>query len=763
MTHVAPWITPQQRAAIAQELRCQQRAHPTKDHISHDIGLLWFWIATTSLDRAERRVAWCHVIANWTPLLESDTYWQTFAQQRQFVYGGPVAPDRWRDARQAVLQRVHDQLLEYDGKEHAQAPTLSILFEIEMRAYRALASFGGLSLGEVTFACGPLLAHNLGLIPDVALKARELYGLDPNRPALAELLTYFSELAPAALLVNDAPEEALIALTTATCAICNQPLVPTAPLRTAITPRVCGRMCAAFAERNPAYALIPNSDQLLRRAALLLTAEAIASLAEIALHEPTPDFARISAHWRDMLDAATAADQPDDQRGRVAELALRRSDALQYAEQPDTAIAMLETAYALVDDERLRTSLANLLMRRGRMTRKADRPIEALSDLQRALDLDKESEQIREQMLIALLDAFKIATTQAEQRQFLKNLNEVLAEGLRIHPQNKNWREFYEETYDRSEPGQPHEQDEELELHPTFVDDFEEAPLPYDQTQREIEIKVTQRLEILEQRYEQQAAGIYRLPSPRGSDLPHIDLEITRDVVSLSVVLQIEEEDIEQALTLLPDATRRLFCCKIALDADNEVVLMAQVPFEALGTRDLAQIIYDLQLFGTIPNAKLLQESSLNARIDLLRYDSYWYRKNTVSSADLYRPRRQARNTAHDLPLLCEKLGVPCKTESEGRFILMTSHNEELLEITAECKGKRAVRFGIRFELPQRSRRFRSIAAQLNNTLTVCNALASDHVIEFLYDLPNVDEKGLRQMITRMHECAARYSFDFVF
>jgi len=322
---------------------------------AHALAVLWLWWAD-HLDQAADvppgqdagpapSAAWERAVGYWCLLTNAEAFWRS---------GWAGEAEVASRVRERIPTEIRGRLIR--ARSAAQAAgrdeeanrleNLEVALETEVTAGRTMAAHIRTARGPV--AGGPLLLRRLGLLEGVTALVEKQASENPDDAELRALRAVLSPLAPvAALLDAEQPGRALDALG-------------------ALDPDVRGR---------------PDARHLSCRAHALLARQEMS----VGHHDDSFDA------WRAAFEAAPS-DEVADLRDAFVTAWQQAVNALPPARR-DEAIALLERAVAVVDDERLRQVLADRLLARSydafvaaqaRVTEKGPTP-HAVSALRKAL------------------------------------------------------------------------------------------------------------------------------------------------------------------------------------------------------------------------------------------------------------------------------------------------------------------------------------------------------------------------------------------
>jgi hypothetical protein len=354
-------LLPPRRFRTAEEWESSLKARFPDLGLVHSLAVLWYWSGAPNGESDEGargqepapRYVWERAIACWAMLVTSDDFWEPFALQiRQTLKTRVVETIR------AKLQDLEQPYR--DRGDHAAAQIyqdLELSLDTELNTARRLASAGLRSTGGI-MTCGPMMLDQMGILSVVRTQIQMVIDRAPENPALRTLRDALSPYASIAELIRKLdPKSALEAL---------------------------ARLPAAERESREVRGIVAEAHRVLakQQASLDRLDEALGSWAEAL--KAAPD-----------IEPLLRPDVESFCQARAA--ALQRSD-------PAQAIGLLERATSLVDSEKLRLTLAELLTQRGIDTindaqSKADQekkpaPLDAmergLRDLERAASLGSE-------------------------------------------------------------------------------------------------------------------------------------------------------------------------------------------------------------------------------------------------------------------------------------------------------------------------------------------------------------------------------------
>jgi tetratricopeptide (TPR) repeat protein len=330
------------RAVTAQSWEQGLKASFPDTGAAHSLSVLWYWWALAEEERLIQGGGagangnsggaapvfpvdqmWERAIAYWAMLITSADFWTGLAKLPADV-ASPV---------QAILvnrlnHKFHDLSQSYRSKGAMEAAAryqeLELALATEIRTAKQVMK-AGLNTRRGKLACGPLLLRRFGLLDTVKRQiARGLEGnpASKNLLALREALSDYSSVS--VLLENNKPQAALSALEA----------LPTAERESAEA--ICLRARALF-ELGKQQASLNQLDE-----ALCSWGEALETLRRTGGQAGTE--AKITAE--------------------VVSACCTRAAAMQRRRRDD-AMALLEKGLAVVADERIRLTLADLLTQRA--------------------------------------------------------------------------------------------------------------------------------------------------------------------------------------------------------------------------------------------------------------------------------------------------------------------------------------------------------------------------------------------------------------
>jgi tetratricopeptide (TPR) repeat protein len=307
----------------------------------------------------ERAMAW------WVAALADDAYWETWCLQQAAIYGlGPgqrLTREKLAQARERLRQGLVNEVAAAGSRVAApldagEAERLTLLFEIEWRAAKALAELGGLRPETgTTLTCGPLLLRLLGLEESLA-QAVGRFESQGQRATMVRRL--FSPLARAAVCLElGRPAEAW-------------------------------RQLEAFLQHGAGGGDEGNQRGPDAGEAARLAADIHLALARDPLRRPQPSFDSLLEHWRAAVDWARLGDclmETIQVIGDMASEGTRNAAANQ-----SQSIAWLDLAVELLGTlapARLTAELADQLVKRAVRSLEDGLQDASRADLERAFRL----------------------------------------------------------------------------------------------------------------------------------------------------------------------------------------------------------------------------------------------------------------------------------------------------------------------------------------------------------------------------------------
>jgi tetratricopeptide (TPR) repeat protein len=450
---------PLEESCLAHISRLEQRQlrDPADLVLAHDLGLAHYWLAK----RRGESEHWRGVIANWAMVLESDEYWQYWCAERSKVYGQAITREHMAQARDRITDKLAEELAAAAGAGSTEAALhLRAPFYLEARAVRLLRQSGSGGLPsparpDVRLYCGPLLARQLGMLPQV----REFFrhwtapGQDDrdsvqmilavirqhedrpgagSRIARQQLRVCFSRLGTALVyLEREMPQRALDVLGSLRCSACESEtgLQTRQPAVASQLPVRCRDDCVDFDRLNPSYASAPDGRGLFYRHAVELGAGAHLALAHQILRTEPADIGAFLQHIRSVLGLGQVVGIHELLRAEIVNAVLGWAEALGHDGRWDDAILLLESAGSFDVEARWKGKLASLLNARGVQSADEKRWREAVADLRRACELNPHSQLFYQNLENALRGSANMAYEAGDDRLAFDLLDEVVRLG----------------------------------------------------------------------------------------------------------------------------------------------------------------------------------------------------------------------------------------------------------------------------------------------------------------------------------------------
>lgn len=420
------------RQEAIQALSEAQRREPTNGTIAHALGLACYHTAQALAEQRhlqDTTQTWEHTIAAWVMLMHHEPFWEEWQTGIQTRYQADLSDQALDEARKQVRERLETLLSAGLGREAGTGNQVNQLLEYERLVQRELKAADLLSTLEgfllpgtdnERLVCGPLMIRFLGLErafgafvsqlsvrrerpddPVLSLLWRLLgrtgeAGVDERLPGPAQqkqLRYYFSQLGIAQALVElERPQEALAALTEAACPSCQAAVLRSRPARSTPEwfPLVCVETCPGFDSLNPGYAGTQSKGRDLWTDALELAIEVLLRLAQSCITASPMDMQAAADHWQEASRLSRELGAPEPTQRRIVETTLGRVQVLEQRRRFNEAIALLEAAEAVCDDQAAQDlvgRLAEVLADRAIMAGNATLPRwnDAVTDLRRAV------------------------------------------------------------------------------------------------------------------------------------------------------------------------------------------------------------------------------------------------------------------------------------------------------------------------------------------------------------------------------------------
>lgn len=423
--------------------RCQKET-PEDLIIAHDLGLAYYWQAKHAGTTPATIPHWKRVIANWSLILESNDYWESWKTQRADVYRTKITDDDTHYVR----NQLHDQLkieipgvVEDKGQTHLQAR-----YFLERRAIRLLKKTAGFQLATGPLYAGPLFVEQIDGLAVLAsffedlpvyladsLQTMLAYASPENRDvgdSARALRIAFSDLGIVDVHVGfgdvTSAHEYIAQLKCPFCA----PVIDDIPDQIAdyvLTP--CDPDCTWFAAVHPSYAAIPGGAELYFKDAVEMLGGSYILRASQSLRGT---YANVSG-FASNLTAFQACGwllRIDEQR-LIQQLVDFVEESLNYLESKDdfdSAIALLDAVQpALNVNGTLDAAKARLLNVRGVEAGNNERWEQAVNDLRAAYQLNP-LPRYQENLRIAL----RMYSNQASEQGWYALADELRDEAIKL-------------------------------------------------------------------------------------------------------------------------------------------------------------------------------------------------------------------------------------------------------------------------------------------------------------------------------------------
>jgi tetratricopeptide (TPR) repeat protein len=349
--------------------------------IAHSLAVLWYWWV---LHREGEQgpdggpwleEGWRRVIAYWAMLAGSEEFWSA-----QVAGGGELASS----VRAQVLERLRNNLNDLgqryrDNRDETgvdRCQRLELLLTTEVRTAKEAANVG-LRTAQGEFACGLLMLEQMGLLESVKQQLQAALEKSPTDKKLLALRNALSPYASiVALIDNNKPQAALDEIK--------------AKEKEEIT-----RLAHSFWEQRGGGG---SADGDWRRAEREFRdkpeGKELNSLRARALHCLAKQQASLDKleealnSWELALKCQPEAELKSNIVAEIVSHCQGRAAALQQR-QPEEAIALLEMGITLVDNEKLRLTLGEILAQRG---------ITAINEAQKQLEVSGEARTLLRQV-----------------------------------------------------------------------------------------------------------------------------------------------------------------------------------------------------------------------------------------------------------------------------------------------------------------------------------------------------------------------------
>ena len=455
-----------ERVALANELETHRHHTPTDLALAHELGSMYYVLATKMADESDIPCIagyWTKVISNWAPVLEDDTYWQTWVEERAQAYGVTISPENAQAARERLWHLLLADLHRFDGKAEDSLPyheSLAIQMRLETTALRLLTQFAVLSdVGAAGVPLyGPLLLRELGqeqplaqfiagqvqrhgmsssLLPmlrSLAGEAEEEELPEPDR--LGQLMLSYSQLGGALVYVQQQQSAAAVRfLRHVQCEACS-------PLSTRATSaegkraiEICHADCPRFACNNPGYSELPDGWNRLWADTIRLAIEVSILGARDLLREEEPDYPEACSLWESALDLAWYDELKKEVRQRITDSIWGEVASLKQAGKWQRATEVLEAAEDVIDTEngQLVGQRLKLLEHDAVSKAKEGDWVGAASALRTAHRLNPMSDRICDNLLLAMereADQLAAGGSHSAAREVLGEAERILKQRL---------------------------------------------------------------------------------------------------------------------------------------------------------------------------------------------------------------------------------------------------------------------------------------------------------------------------------------------
>ncbi len=459
-----------QREPAVEKWRARQREQPRSGAPAHALALYCLANACQAEIRQDFAAAiseWRRALAQFALALNDRNYWREWGRERGETYARAVLPNLVEELRQKIdadlSQRLSRRAEKFVDERRddlaAYYRQLALDFKIEMEAMQFLKTQGGLSLesgrkvwfGPLLLDWEPALGSALARYCADLFKEDAAASLSEGKPIESparRLRLYFSSLKYAAAWLDETsfrPENALEQLLHADCGECPKKACadPTCTRHQApaASVRLCCPTCPNFNQRNPAYAQLPNSSQVLRLDALCLAVQACLKLAALRIDqdEENDSLQIVLASWRKAWELAQKCGWEAETRQEIRAAALAGAAKMKDASRPNRAIALLDYLYQqeAFQDGAVTAKLAEYLTDRGLDHANQENYRDALKDMERAYGLTRPvTDQARDNYAAVLIwvanDA--IMDDRDEAQRLLDQADQLIQEGMRLRP-----------------------------------------------------------------------------------------------------------------------------------------------------------------------------------------------------------------------------------------------------------------------------------------------------------------------------------------
>lgn len=332
-------------AAAVRTLDAATRREPADHRLSHTLALILLEALRAESD-VPPNVTWERCVAAWGAILHDEEFWKYRLSEAEGRYGEPVPP-ALLSSLPGELQRHLESLLPPEEQDGRQTATALSLLQRETQAAQALAAAGGLPIAHDTgqrpsLVCGPLRLVELGMPDRLATLLTDNDDADRHRLSLL-----FSQLGFAqSRLAAGTVREAISAALDLRCPSCQnqKPQQPDAIRR----PTLCADECQEFGALNPAYAALQDGPARLSTDARALVMDGWLRLGRDALTAAEPDVRRGVDHLRTAIVLSMELGRYRETQQAVVAMALGRAEGLRRSRRLDDAVAVLETAHAMI-------------------------------------------------------------------------------------------------------------------------------------------------------------------------------------------------------------------------------------------------------------------------------------------------------------------------------------------------------------------------------------------------------------------------------
>lgn len=401
-------------------LENHQQDSPDDLAYCHDIGLHHFWKAKNEHNEDQAVFHWKKVIANWSMVLENDSYWKNWGDERGLIYEKKVTKDHTdtvrEDLKEKIIQELTDSLpCEATNKSHH----LKAAFFLEIKAIQLLRQLKHITLisneDQKKRFIGPLQLKFLSTDTQITYQSPvehlDLSVNSQNSLALIQFFSHtnqelqfenaltrelqcrfcFSELGiPMVYLEIEDPLSALDALYGIRCIDCEprNDRCQYDPNVAEKIPTLCNARCERFDKFNPSYRSAKDRQKRFFNDTVMLMIGANLSLAYQTLLDESEHADNPVDYIKTALDLSQIIDQNNLIDLELSDMILKWVEGLKLSQRYDTAISLLERIQDIKNDSRFTGKLAGLLNIRGVQKAEEERWQDSLADLRRAFHLN---------------------------------------------------------------------------------------------------------------------------------------------------------------------------------------------------------------------------------------------------------------------------------------------------------------------------------------------------------------------------------------